>query len=101
MLILTRRVGESIVIDMGRERIIQKYLRVYADGKIQVGFEGPLSISILRGELFGPDGGRLPKGDHVPYQPTAAEAANRERYGEAIRRAQSGWQRRRQRDNNP
>jgi carbon storage regulator len=48
MLVLTRRVGESLVID-GTIRVT---VLAVNGGKIRLGFEAPPSVSVLRGEVF-------------------------------------------------
>ncbi len=48
MLVLTRRVGESLVID-GAIRVTVLGVN---GSKIRLGFEAPASVSVLRGEVF-------------------------------------------------
>jgi len=48
MLILNRKINESIIID---DRIEIKILEI-VDGKIKIGIEAPKEISILRKEIY-------------------------------------------------
>lgn len=48
MLIITRKVGESLIIDDNIEITISK---VY-DGNVKIGIEAPKNISILRKEIY-------------------------------------------------
>jgi carbon storage regulator len=49
MLVLTRKVGEKIVID---DQIIVKVVEIKGN-QIRLGFEAPLSVTIKRAELAG------------------------------------------------
>jgi carbon storage regulator CsrA len=59
MLVLSRKVGEEIVIDGGRIRI--KFIRHGGNGAIKLGFEAPPEVKIHRLELD--EEIRLQKGD--------------------------------------
>lgn len=48
MLVLSRKVGEEIVID---ERIVVKLITVRGDKSVKLGFEAPSGVSIRRSEL--------------------------------------------------
>ncbi|MGB4589267.1 MAG: carbon storage regulator CsrA [Clostridiaceae bacterium] len=48
MLILNRKINESIIID---DRIEIKILEI-VDGKIKIGIEAPKEISVLRKEIY-------------------------------------------------
>ncbi|HEX5270605.1 MAG TPA: carbon storage regulator [Gemmataceae bacterium] len=47
MLVLTRRVGESLVIDGG----IRVIVLAINGTKVRLGFEAPPSVTVLRGEV--------------------------------------------------
>ena len=48
MLVLTRKVGENVVVD---GRIVVKVLRLDSDG-IKLGFEAPVEVTIHRQEVY-------------------------------------------------
>lgn len=51
MLVLTRKLGEKIVIG-GRKRVVLKVLKVLPGGVVSLGFEADDSVPILRQELL-------------------------------------------------
>ncbi|POZ93221.1 carbon storage regulator [Petrotoga halophila] len=51
MLILTRKIGESIVIQVGN-RIIKLIMVEQDNGSIKIGFEAPQDIKIYREEVY-------------------------------------------------
>ena len=51
MLVLSRKPGESITLDTGKELIRVVHLETYDSGRIKIGFEAPKSVTILRDEL--------------------------------------------------
>lgn len=51
MLVLTRFVGEQIVITVGSERIIVKLCDVQSGNKARLGFIAPQHVRINRGEV--------------------------------------------------
>ena len=48
MLVLTRRVGETLVINGG----IRVTVLAVNGGKVRLGFEAPPSVTVLRGEVL-------------------------------------------------
>jgi carbon storage regulator len=48
MLIITRKVGESLIIDDNIEIVISKV----QDGNVKIGIKAPKNISILRKEIY-------------------------------------------------
>ncbi len=48
MLVLTRHVGEALVIDGG----IRVVVLALNGNKVRLGFEAPAAVSVLRGEVF-------------------------------------------------
>jgi carbon storage regulator len=52
MLVLSRKVGESVVIG---DRIVVQVLQVNGQ-RIRLGFEAPPEVTVLRGELSGSQG---------------------------------------------
>jgi len=51
LLILTRKIGESIVIQVGN-RIIKLIMVEQDNGSIKIGFEAPQDIKIYREEVY-------------------------------------------------
>lgn len=55
MLVLTRKEGEAVVIDTGRERIVVVVTRVRRDDRqVRLGIDAPHHVKILREELEDP-----------------------------------------------
>ena len=57
MLVLSRNVEESIVIECGDEKIVVKVCGFRIEGdhiKVKLGFEASLAVSIWRDELYPP-----------------------------------------------
>lgn len=55
MLILSRKVGESVIIDHNKGQIEVYVLRV-GGNHVKLGFEAPYEVSVRRGELGGSSG---------------------------------------------
>lgn len=51
MLVLSRKVNENVVIEIGVERVIIMVTRI-EDSKVRLSFDAPKSISIDRQELW-------------------------------------------------
>lgn len=51
MLILTRRIGENLVIDTGREKIVVTVLDVNGR-QVRIGTDAPPHVSVDREELY-------------------------------------------------
>lgn len=52
MLVLTRRTGESLILDTGREEITVAVVQIRGD-KVRIGIEAPDTTSVVRDELTG------------------------------------------------
>lgn len=52
MLVLKRKPEESIIIDVGEERIVVKILTIDNPYSVRVGVEASLHVKILRDELL-------------------------------------------------
>jgi carbon storage regulator len=71
MLVLTRRVGETLVIDGG----IRITVLAINDYKVRLGFEASPSVTILRGEVLQREEGERSGGTGpVPHQTPAGTA---------------------------
>jgi carbon storage regulator len=52
MLVLSRRAGERIMIDTGRERITITLIEVRDNGQVRLGIEAPRAVEINREEVL-------------------------------------------------
>lgn len=51
MLVLTRKVGEKIIIEGGIEISIERILSAHEGNSVRIGIKAPKNIKILRAEL--------------------------------------------------
>jgi carbon storage regulator len=69
MLVLSRKVGEEIVID---DRIRVRVLAIHGN-QIRLGFVAPREVQIHRDELLGRDGDKPPRPDAIVEPPPPEE----------------------------
>ncbi len=50
MLVLTRKLGQQLVMRIGREEVILGILRI-SGGRVRVGIDAPSQVAVLRQEL--------------------------------------------------
>ena len=74
MLVLTRKIGEEIIIGDGSDGLRIRVLDIHGS-KVRIGFEGPRHVKILRSECWVPvESEREQFGD---FDPTLAEVVRR------------------------
>ena len=79
MLVLTRRVGEDVVLPGVPVRIT---LLSVAGGRIRLGVEAPRAVQVLRGEVAGDgEGGRGPAPEAQDVSAPSAESGKRRAAG--------------------
>jgi len=75
MLVLSRKVGERIVIGDGITVVVQRI----AKGRVSIAIEAPREVTVLRGELapFGLDGFAAESEQEPPPEETSRHAGSR------------------------
>ena len=56
MLVLSRKIGEKIVIEISKDRKIELCVVAIQAGKVKLGVEAPRDVSVMRSELLSESG---------------------------------------------